>query len=303
MATIGLITYQDASRREDLIDVITNVSPRDTPLLNMLQRGPDAKQTLHEYPTATFAAAADNAQSESRAFSAPDHTQPARATNNTQILDDDIQVSGTEAAVNVAGIQGAFEYQITKNLVEHAKDIELALMAGSRASGDSGVARRLLGIINAITTNASTRASGGSLGEVIFNDIMQQIYDSTDYVADEVFVGGTLKRDISGFAGRGGLQFTLDAERNFVPRTVDVYESDFGIHNIHLHRNVPNGANARTLVAIRKEFWAIAWLQGRGTKVERLSKDGDRERAQVISELTIEHRGEATGAAHGGFTG
>lgn len=97
-------------------------------------------------------------------------------------------------------------------------------MAGSRASGSSGVARRMAGVINAIVTNATTRASGSSLGETTFNDIMEMIYNATDRVADEIFVGGTLKRDISGFTGRGGLQFTLDAEKRIVPRTVDVYE-------------------------------------------------------------------------------
>lgn len=43
---IGLITYQDGSRREDLIDVVTNVSPKETPLLTGLPMGPAAKQTL-----------------------------------------------------------------------------------------------------------------------------------------------------------------------------------------------------------------------------------------------------------------
>jgi hypothetical protein len=56
------------------------------------------------------------------------------------------------------------------------------------------------------------------------------------------------------------------------------------------------------LVAIRKEYWAIAWLKGRRTKVTRLQPDGDRERAMIVSELTLEHRAESTGAAVGGFT-
>lgn len=46
---IGLITYQDASRREDLVDVITNISPSETPLLSGLGEGSEATQTLHEW--------------------------------------------------------------------------------------------------------------------------------------------------------------------------------------------------------------------------------------------------------------
>jgi hypothetical protein len=136
---IGLITYQDASRREDLTDIITNVDYKNTPLLSGLPKGADAKQTLHEYTTATFAASAANASAEAAEFSAVDLVQPTRATNNTQIFTDYIQISGTEMNVNT--VADAWTYQTNKNLTEHARDIELALMGGSRASGNSGWAR------------------------------------------------------------------------------------------------------------------------------------------------------------------
>jgi hypothetical protein len=232
---MGNKSDDDASRREDLVDVITNVSPSETPLLSGLGEGSEATQTLHEWLTASYAAYADNAQAESSAFSAVDLTQPTRAVNKTQIFKDDIQVSGTEVAVNVGGAQGAWEYQLEKNLKEHAKDIELALMNGSVASGSSGVGRRMVGVINGITTNATARASGSSLGETDFNNIMEMIYNSTDTVADEVYVGATLKRDISAFTA-GSTRF-LSADDKRLVRPVDVYESDFGMHRkyfVHL---------------------------------------------------------------------
>lgn len=118
---IGLITYMDAARAEDVVDVITNISPSMTPLLSGLGTSQDAVQTLHEYLTATLASAADNAAAEAAAASTVDLTQPARANNFTQIFKDDIVVSGTEMAVkNYAG--NPFEYQIEKNLKEHALD-------------------------------------------------------------------------------------------------------------------------------------------------------------------------------------
>lgn len=273
----------------------------ETPLLSGLPTGPMATQTLHEYLSDTFSASGDNAAVEAAAFSAVDLTQPTRLTNITQIFTDYIQVSGTERKVAVGGTQDPFDYQINKVLVEHAKDIERALMAGSTASGSSGVARRLEGVINGISTNATTRSSGSSLGETIFNDIIELIYASTDTVADEIYVGGTLKRDISGFTGRGaGTEYILDASDPRIFNTADVYVSDFGVHRVFLHREVPNGANAKMLVAIRKDMWQKSWL--RPTFVEPLARDGDRDRAQIISELTLENRGEKASAAVGGFT-
>lgn len=159
--------------------------------------GSAAKQTLHEYTIDTYAAAADDAAVEASGFTAVDLTQPARSNNICQIFKEDILVSETEIAV--AGVVEPYNYQIQKNMVQHAKNIELALMAGSTASGSSGVARRLAGVINGISTNATARLSGASLGEPDFENIMQLIWNSTGYVATEVFSGATLRRDISGF--------------------------------------------------------------------------------------------------------
>lgn len=111
-----------------------------------------ASNTLHEYLQDTLAAAALNVGIEGAAFSVADPTQPTRLSNNTQIFTDGVTISGTQMQVNHAGMADPMKYQIAKQLKEHAKDIELALMAGSRASGSSGVARQMVGAINAIST-------------------------------------------------------------------------------------------------------------------------------------------------------
>ncbi len=171
-------------------------------------------------------------------------------------------------------------------------------MAGSRASGSSGVARQMVGAINAISTNATARSSGASLGETDFNDIFALIYTSTDDVASEVYVGATLKRDISGFTANTTKY--IDAKDQMLVRPVHYYDTDFGPTRIYLHRNVSNSANAKALVALRPDTHALAWF--RRTNAERLTKDGDRERAQIITELTAEHRGEKAEAYVSGYT-
>lgn len=294
---VGLITYMDASRREDLIDVVTNVSPNETPLLSMLSRGKDATQTLHEYPVDTYASAADNAAVEGKDHAAVDHTAPTRGNNVTQIFEDSITVSGTEAVVD--GVVNALEYQVEKNFTEHAKDIELALMAGSRASGSSGVARRMTGIINALTTNATTMASASTLTETTYNDIMELVYGSTDQLPDMVFVGSKLKRAISGFEGASSGAITIPADQITRYNKVDFYEGDFGRQRIMLHRDVPNAASGRSLVAINSNYHKLSYL--RPTSLDPIAKTGDSEKRQLITEMTVEHRAEATGAVANRF--
>jgi len=293
---IGLITYQDASRREDLIDVVSNVSPSETPLLSGLPMGSPATNTLHQYPTDTFSTYNQNAQVEASTFTAVDLTAPSRASNICQIFIQAVQVSETEIAVK--GVVEPYSYQLQKNLIQHATDIELALMAGSSASGNSGVARQLTGVINGITTNTSTVNSGTSLSYTVFGNIMQQIWSQSSKVASEVYAGATLKRDISGFTTN--VTRYGDADERMLNTPVEILYTDFGIHKIFLHRNVPSGANALGLVAINPEYWRKAYL--RPTRTQPLPPDGDRRRAQIVSELTLENRGQATSAYFSGFT-
>lgn len=293
---IGLITYQDASRREDLIDVVSNVSPSETPLLSGLPMGSPATNTLHQYTTDTFTTYADNANAEGSAFSAVDLTAPSRSVNICQIFIQPVQVSETEIAVK--GVVEPYSYQLNKNLIQHATDIELAFMAGSTASGSSGVARRMTGVINSIATNTTSENSGTSLSFAQFQNIMQLIWASTNKVASEVYTGATLKRDITGFTTQ--LTRYQDADERMLNTPVEVIYTDFGIHKIFLHRNVPSGANALSIVAINPEYIRKSYL--RPTRTQPLPPDGDRRRAQIVSEVTLEHRGEKTGAYVTGFT-
>lgn len=293
---IGLITYQDTSRREDLLDVVSNVSPSETPLLSGLPMGSPANNTLHQYTTDTFTTYSDNAQAEASAFTAVDLTAPVRASNICQIFIQSVQVSETEVAVK--GVVEPYSYQLQKNLIQHATDIELAFMAGSTASGSSGTGRRMVGVINSITTNVTTENSGTSLSFTQFQNIMALIWASTSKVASEVYVGATLKRDISGFTTQ--LTRYQDADDRMLNTPVEVIYSDFGIHKIFLHRNVPSAANGLSLVAINPEYIRKSYL--RPTRTVPLPPDGDRRRAFIVTEATLEHRGQATGAYVTGFS-
>lgn len=286
MAT--LVTYNDTGRPEDLVSVVTNISPRETPLLNKLARGAEARQTVHEYLVDTFASGADNAAVEGAAFSSATLTAPTRAKNLCQIFRNDIEVSGTEQVVSNPN---QLPYQVSKKLKEHAKDIEKALMAGTQASGNTDAARRLTGVIAALTTNATTMASNSTLTETIYNNMLELVHGSTDIFPDMVFVGSKLKRTISGFTG--GNTKNVDAQAKKLISSVAVYEGDFGIQQITIHRDVPNAVSGRSVVGINSMYHRISYL--RPTAVTEIAKVGDSDRKMLLSELTVEHTGEKTG--------
>ena len=59
----GQVSYQDVARREDLLDLVTNISPKDTPFTSGLPVK-EATNTLHEWVRDALSARAANAQIE-----------------------------------------------------------------------------------------------------------------------------------------------------------------------------------------------------------------------------------------------
>jgi len=292
---IGLITYQDTTRAEDVVDLITNVDYKNTPLLSGLGESV-AYNTLHEWLTDAYSSSADNAAVENSDATIVDLTQPTRATNVVQMFRKVISVSDTERAVKVYGQSDPYTYQMQKAMVELARDIEKALMAGTVASGASGTARRLGGVIAKITTNATARNSGTSLSETEFNDIMAGVWNGgTDQFADEVYVGSYLKRVISGYTG-GSTKY-VQSEDKRLTNAVDVYEGDFGVHKLFLHREVPTN----TVVAVDSKKWRIAYLNDRRPKHIPLSKTGSSTKGMIEGELTLEALNEKSSAKRSGY--
>lgn len=299
--TIGLWTGNDQgqSMAEDVKDLITNVDYESTPFYSSIGES-TATNTLHAWLTDTLNASADNANAEGNDMLFTDVTPPSRASNVVQLFQKDVRVTNTQQRVAHYGMNDPYTYQLQKRMKEMARDIEKALIAGTRASGDSGLARRLNGAIALITTNKTARASGTSLTETEFNDIMAGIFtNGTDISVDKVFTGATLKRAISGYTA-GSTKFT-QAEGMKLYNTVSVYESDFGVHTIHLEREVPSGANAKGILCVDSSKWKTAYLTDGAPQHIPLATIGSAKRGMLEAELTLEALNEKSSAYRSGY--
>lgn len=298
---IGLITTNDQGKTmvEDVTDLITNVSYQSTPFYSSLGES-TATNTLHSWLTDSLTASADNAQSEGYTTTYTDPVVPTRSPNIVQLFGKDVRVSNTEMRVAHYGMRNPYSYQLEKKMKELARDIEKALIAGTTASGDSGVARRLNGAIALITTNKTARNSGTSLSETEFNDILQGIYDSgTDISVDKAFTGASLKRAISGYTA-GSTKFTqADGKRLY--NTVGVYESDFGVVSIFLEREVPTTAGNKGILLVDSSKWRCAYLQDGRPQHIPMGLQGSAKVGIVETELTLEALNEKTSAYRSGY--
>lgn len=297
--SFGLLTYDDAARREDLIDLIGDVSPDDNPLSTMLGTS-KAKGTYHEWLTDHIARPTTvSSSAEGAATSYDDLTQPSRAGNFTHIVSQSYRVSGTERAVSVAAMGDPYAYQKAKALRTWKSKQEFNLLRSTAASGSSGVARSMTGIQAAITTHVTARNSGTSLSEDMFNEAMQDVWADVgnEYVPDLVLVPGGLKRKISAFTA-GSTRYIMSEDKRLV-NPVMVYESDFGVHRIMAHKDVLNSAGTVHMLGLKEDKWRIAYL--RKPVAEDRPKDGDYTPGEIIGEFTLEYLAQRANFKQTGF--
>jgi hypothetical protein len=303
-------TYQSIGNREDLSNVIYDISPTDTPLLNTLARA-KATAVYHEWQTDSLAAATTaNAAVEGADASDATMSPTTRLGNYCQIVQKTIKVSGTLEAVDKAGRKSEKAYQLSKASAELKRDIETILTANQgKSAGDASTARTLGAMLSWIKTNTS-KSSGTTAGvdpttagtstrtdgtqraftETILKDVIQKVYSSGGN-PKILMVNAFQKQTVSGFAGIAAQRFMAPSDG---PTTIigaaDVYMSDFGTISV-----VPNRfMRTRDALVLDPEYAAVAYLRPFATN--ELAKAGDSEKTQILAELTLEMRNEA---AHG----
>jgi len=290
----GSISYVDPSRLEDVLDIVVNLSPDETPLGTMLGKS-TANGTLHEWVEYNSGRATSAGTIyEGQAITFSDLTQPVRANNITAIIQKSIRVSDTQRAVDHAGIDDMFDQQSAWEMANWKKAQEWALVNGAKASGSSGVARAMAGLINVITTTATQYNSGSSFGREDFLELQRISYGvgGGDNVFDMVLVPARLKRRISTFANDDSGNEFYSMEDKRLTKAVSVIEGDFGIVRIFPHLDVPSAAATEHFLGIREDSYKVAYL--RRPAVERLPKLADATDGRIVGELTLEYLGQRT---------
>ena len=300
-------TYTAIGQREDLSDVIYNISPTDTPIMSSVGKS-KATAVYHEWQTDSLAAATtNNAAVEGDDATDATMSPTTRLGNYTQIVQKTVKISGTLDAVDKAGRKSEKAYQLAKASAEIKRDIETIISANQgRSAGNSSTARKLGSLLSWITTNSSVGTSGAdpttigvstrtdgtarSFTETILKDVIQQVYSSGGN-PKILMVGAYQKQAASAFAGIAAQRYMAPGnEPTTIIAAADVYMSDFGTVSC-----VPNRfMRTRDALVLDPEYAALAYLRPFATN--ELAKTGDSEKTQILAELTLEVRNEA---AHG----
>ena len=128
-----LSSFAAIGNREDLADIIYDISPAETPFLSALPKT-KATGTKHEWQTHSLTSASGtNKVLEGDDATTDAATLTARVYNYRQISDKVARVTGTQEVVNKAGRRSEMAFQMEARMKELKRDVETRLL-GNYAS-------------------------------------------------------------------------------------------------------------------------------------------------------------------------
>jgi len=288
--------------KEDLKDIIYDISPTETPVMNSIGTA-KATQHLHEWQKDSLASASTaNKVIEGDDATTDASTPTTRVTNYTQISDKVPRVTGSVDVYSKAGRGSEMAYQMAKKAAELKRDVESIICNNqAKTAGNDTTAATLAGIPSWLATNTDKAADGSDPtgdGSDTRTDGTQRVFSESQLASvlqscwtnggnpDKVFVGAFNKRKFSGFTG-GSTAFQK-AEDKVLHATYDVYASDFGDVKV-----IPSRfSRGRDALILDTSMWAIAYARAYQTK--DLAITGDSIRKQILVEYTVEARNEAS---------
>lgn len=285
-------TTVTVGNREDLGNVIYQISPTETPFFSMVRKG-KATATLHEWQTDSLAAAANNEQAEGDDAVATALIPTVRLANRTQISSKTAAVSGSQEAVDSAGRKSEMGYQVAKRGLELRRDMETGLCTNAVSATAPRRSRGLVGWAdtaninsgtgyvapNYVTNVAQTDGAQRQFVESQLKDVAQKCYISGGN-PNVIMLGPSQKQTFSTFTGNATRMD--EAEDKKVTAAVDVYVSDFG-----QLKAIPNRfQRARDVWVLESGRWEVSFL--RALRSWDLAKTGDTDRKQLLAEYSLQ---------------
>lgn len=263
--------------REDLGNVIFNVTPFKTPFMSNIGKT-RATNNTHEWLTDTYrASVSSNAAIEAEAQTLAAGDTRTRLGNEIQIADDIVTVTLKAELLNRAGVPGKeMAYQLMKIGKELQMDVEAQLLsnqqkvpaasgtAGVSASVSSWIATNFDGAGSAPTgdgTDAATLGVDRAITDTILQGVLDGVWNNSGDFSGHVLMAdastvGSMRNALGGMSDATNQDITKEGA---IIARFAVYESQFGPVAV-----VPNKHTlANTIYCLDYSTWAIAFAGGK----------------------------------------
>lgn len=294
-------TYSATADREQLSDVIYNISPQTTPFMSSIGKN-TIKNVVFDWQTENLPTPSGAGNLEGFELSRSASTATTRVSNVAMISKRDATVTGSQQSSDPAGKKSEMAHQLAIMSKALKRDMETALcQKGAKTTGNATTARVTGGFESWITSNASRGTNGAANGggaaptdgtqraltEALLKDVLQSAFTNGGEPSLAI-CGPVNKQKISGFTGRSSARQMIDA--NTVEASVSIYASDFGELKI-----VPsNFSRERSLLLVDPDFAKVSYL--RDFQTVDIATIGDAETKMIVVEYGLEVSNEA---AHG----
>lgn len=301
-------TFSSIGQREDLSDVIYNISPTDFPFASNIDKV-SATGVYHEWQTDALRDAGSNIALEGNDATGATLSPTSRLGNYCQIMQETVVVSGTQRTVLNAGRADEYSYQTAKSGKQLKRDLEYALTRNQASSaGGVGTGRSLASLESWLATNKTSQGTGTAQTTPGFSsgtvaaptdssvagtftkanlDAVIQLCWTEGGEPDTIMVGPHNRTKVSGFSGISTLETRADQGMDItLVGAVDMYKSNFGVLKV-----VPNRFQRdQTAFVLDMDLFALAEL--RPMQLTPLGKTGDNDKAQLLTEVTLVSRNE-----------
>lgn len=305
-------TMTRVGNREDLDNIISNISPTDTPFLTAI--GMDKAAAVYtEWQTDSLVSAnADNKTIQGDDLSNENRPATTRLGNYTQIFKKVVGTSTTQQAVTAAGRSNEHSYQLAKAGKELKRDMEarflgnyaavppaagtpgesagaLAFLRTNVQRGTGGANPTLSGSTSGYPNAAATNGTQRAYTETLLKTAISQAWNAGGEPT-MVFTSLFAKQVAATFAGLAQQRRETGDSKIRIIAGADIYVSDVGELQF-----IPSrfGSNRDALI-IDPSLWAVATLDPMTKR--KLAVTGLSDRDAVFCEKTLKCRNEAGNA-------
>jgi hypothetical protein len=293
MSTGTMETYDLVGKKEDISDIITNISPTKTPFASMIG-SESVRNTIYQWQEDSLMSVGANAQVEGAAAPTASWQATVLRNNTTQILMATASASGTADVVKKYGRAKELSYQLGLRAAELKRNLEYAFVgqpSTAEVVGNDSTARVVAGYqqqISSGTTN--TLGTAGPLTEAYVLAMAQALYtNGAEPTILMVKPADALKVATWQTGGTGAANSRTkfaDNDSKAIYNVVDVYYSPFSGEGLKvvLNRFL---ATSNALI-FEPQMWKKAVL--RNWFRETLAKVGDSTQVMIVGEFGLIHK-------------
>jgi hypothetical protein len=287
-------TFQEVGLKENISDIITNISPRKTPFLSsigtekihqpLFQWQEDSLRSVN----GTSAAAVEGADPSDITV-----TPTVMRNNQTQIFVEAVKVSETTQASLAYGRAKELAYQMSKTSAALKRDLENAFVGTAQVlnAGSSSTARNMAGAQQQVASgNINYMGAATNLSEAGLLIALQNAF-TAGADPDRIQVTPSNSIVVAAFASAAGRYRTFtDPKSNNIVNAVNLYVSPFGEQKVEINRFI----KAKNTLIYEPAMWSQATL--RPWTRTTLAKSGDAEKQMIVGEFSLKHKNYAASA-------